>query len=187
MDPIDYFGIGPEDYLDIDSLVDERIDQGTGGRWQLRQRVTSGLTRIVLPFAGDQHDHRGRAADDTGKCRCSGVALRDVYVKQGFCCRWEGGCCPLAGGLILQVAVLSYLDRLLEPLTDALTPESASALLNLRTDPDVAARIDVLRRKANEGTLTPSEEGEYKDFVESVDVVSIMQAKARRFLARQAA
>ena len=83
--------------------------------------------------------------------------------------------------------MLSYLDRLLEPLTDALTPESASALLNLRTDPDVAARIDVLRRKANEGTLTPSEEGEYKDFVESVDVVSIMQAKARRFLARQAA
>ena len=53
VDPIDYFGIVPQDYVDIDSLVDERIDQWTGGRWQLRQRVTSGLTRIVLPFAGD--------------------------------------------------------------------------------------------------------------------------------------
>lgn len=28
---------------------------------------------------------------------------------------------------------------------------------------------------------------EYKDFVEAVDVISIMQAKARRFLARQSA
>jgi len=81
----------------------------------------------------------------------------------------------------------SYLDRLLDPLTDALTHESASALLNLRADPDVAARITELRQKANEGTLTPAEDTEYKDFVEAVDVVSIMQAKARRFLARQAA
>ena len=78
-------------------------------------------------------------------------------------------------------------DRFLDPLTDALTPESASALLNLRADPEVEARIEGLRRKANEGTLTPDEDAEYKDFVEAVDIVSIMQAKARRFLSRQAA
>jgi len=29
------------------------------------------------------------------------------------------------------------------------------------------------------------EEAEYKDFVEAVDLISIMQAKARRFLAKQ--
>ena len=72
-------------------------------------------------------------------------------------------------------------------MTDALTPESASALVNLRADPEVEARIDELRRKAKEGTLTPAEDAEYKDFVEAVDIVSIMQAKARRFLSRQAA
>ena len=83
--------------------------------------------------------------------------------------------------------MVSYLDRLLDPLTDALTPESASALLNLRADPEVQARIEELRRKANEGMLTLAEDAEYKDFVEAVDIVSIMQAKARRFLARQAA
>jgi hypothetical protein len=83
--------------------------------------------------------------------------------------------------------VASYLDRLLDPLTDALTSESASALLNLRADPDIEARVEELRRKANEGTLTPAEDAEYKDFVEAVDVVSIVQAKARRFLSRQAA
>ena len=44
-----------------------------------------------------------------------------------------------------------------------------------------------MRGKANEGTLTAAEEAEYKDFVEAIEVVSIVQAKARRFLSRQAA
>jgi hypothetical protein len=73
------------------------------------------------------------------------------------------------------------------PLTEALTPESASALLNLRADPDLEARIEELRRRANQGTLTPADDAEYKDFIEAVDIVSIMQAKARRVLSRQAA
>jgi hypothetical protein len=41
----------------------------------------------------------------------------------------------------------SYLDRLLEPLTDVLTPEVASALLDLRADAELEAHIDELRRK----------------------------------------
>ena len=45
----------------------------------------------------------------------------------------------------------SYLDRLLEPLTDVLTPEVAAALLQLRADDQIRAHIDELRRKANEG------------------------------------
>jgi hypothetical protein len=82
---------------------------------------------------------------------------------------------------------ISYLDRLLEPLTDVLTPEVAAALLELRADAELQAHIDELREKANEGTLTRAEDAEYKDFVEAVDVISIIQAKARRFLERQSA
>ena len=67
-------------------------------------------------------------------------------------------------------------------LTDVLTPEVASALLALRADAELQAHIDELRRKANEGALTRTEDAEYKDFVEAVDVISIIQAKARRFL-----
>ena len=81
----------------------------------------------------------------------------------------------------------SYLDRLLEPLTDVLTPEVAAALLDLRADAEIQAHIENLRQKANEGTLTRAEDAEYKDFVEAVDVISIIQAKARRFLAKQSA
>ncbi len=61
----------------------------------------------------------------------------------------------------------SYLDRLLDPLTETLTPEFASALLNLHADPEAEARIEELRSKANGGTLKLAENAEYKDFVEA--------------------
>lgn len=85
------------------------------------------------------------------------------------------------------MATTSYLDRLLDPLTEAFTPKVAEALLELRADSELEFHIDELRRKASDGTLTPAEDAEYKDFVEAVDLVSIMQAKARRFLARRPA
>jgi hypothetical protein len=81
----------------------------------------------------------------------------------------------------------SYLDRSLEPLTEAFTPKMASILLELRADSELEAHIVELRRKANDGTLKPAEDSEYKDFIEAVDLISIMQAKARRFLARKSA
>jgi len=85
------------------------------------------------------------------------------------------------------VATTSYLDRLLDPLTDVFTPEVASAVLRLRADSETESRIADLRDRANEGTLTPAEDIEYKDFVEAVDLISILQTKARRFLANHPA
>lgn len=85
------------------------------------------------------------------------------------------------------MAATSCLDRLLDPLTEAFTPGMAAALLDLRVDSELEARIGDLRRKANLGTLTADEDAEYKEFVEAVDLISIMQAKARRFLAKQCA
>ena len=85
------------------------------------------------------------------------------------------------------MATTSYLDRLLDPLTDVFTPEVATAIVELRADSELQTHIAELRRKANEGTLTPAEEAEYKEFVEAVDLISIIQAKARHFLAKHAA
>lgn len=81
-----------------------------------------------------------------------------------------------------DMSTISYLDRFLDPITDVLTPEVARALVELRAEPELEAHIDELRAKANAGTLTPEEDEEYKEFVEAVDVLSIIQAKARRFL-----
>ncbi len=85
------------------------------------------------------------------------------------------------------MSTISYLDRFLEPVTEAFTPALARKLIDLRADPELQANIDVLRQKANEGVLTPEEDAEYKDFVEAVDVISIIQAKARQFLAKHPA
>lgn len=78
---------------------------------------------------------------------------------------------------------ISFLDRFLEPMTTAFTPQMARTILDLRADADLEAQIQDLRQKANEGTLSREEEAEYKEFVEAVDVISIIQAKARKFLA----
>ena len=75
----------------------------------------------------------------------------------------------------------------MDPLTEAFTPKVAAALLELRADSELEAHIAELRQKANDGTLTPAEDADYKDFVEAVDLISIVQAKARRFLAKQCA
>ncbi|MBM4092497.1 MAG: hypothetical protein FJ276_24200 [Planctomycetes bacterium] len=83
------------------------------------------------------------------------------------------------------MSTVSYLDRFLQPVTEAFTPELARALVDLRADSELEAEIEVLRQKANMGTLSPDEEVAYKDFVEAVDVISIIQSKARRFLASQ--
>jgi hypothetical protein len=80
------------------------------------------------------------------------------------------------------MSTVSYLDRFLEPVTEAFTPEFARHLVGLRADDELQSEIHSLRLKAKEGTLTPEEEASYKDFVEAVDVLSIIQSKARRFL-----
>ena len=85
------------------------------------------------------------------------------------------------------MSTVSYLDRFLEPVTDAFTPELARRLVDLRADEELQSEIELLRQKANEGTLTPDEEAAYKDIVEAIDVISIIQSKARRFLKRHPA
>lgn len=81
------------------------------------------------------------------------------------------------------MSTISYLDRFLDPITSVFTPELARRIASLRADDELQAEIATLRDKANAGTLTVDEEAAYRDFVEAVDLISIVQAKARRFLA----
>ncbi len=77
---------------------------------------------------------------------------------------------------------ISYLDRFLDPVTEAMTPGVAEVIVGLRASPELLAEIEPLRLKANQGALTEAETEAYRDFVEAVDVLSILQLKARRSL-----
>jgi hypothetical protein len=76
------------------------------------------------------------------------------------------------------------LDQVLDPLIDCFTPESAQRLIALRLDSRTQARIDELARKANEGLLTPTEESDYLEYIEAMDLIAILQSKARHALSR---
>jgi hypothetical protein len=53
------------------------------------------------------------------------------------------------------MSTASYLDRFLEPVTTAFTPELARTFADLRADPELQSQVDDLAKKANDGTITP--------------------------------
>jgi hypothetical protein len=58
----------------------------------------------------------------------------------------------------------------------------AKALVGLRADPELQARMDELAQKCNEGRLTPEEREEYDTSVRFANYLAIIQARARRLL-----
>lgn len=79
-------------------------------------------------------------------------------------------------------ALNTPLDRILEPVARCFTPDVARRLVEIRPDPATQARIDQLADKASQGSLSASEQSEYQGYIEAIDLVSILQAKARNVL-----
>lgn len=77
------------------------------------------------------------------------------------------------------------LNRLVDPVVRTFTPDVARALMKLRADPALQARMDKLAEKCNEGRLTPQEQEEYDTAIRFANYLAILQAKARRALARR--
>ena len=71
------------------------------------------------------------------------------------------------------------LDRILDPLGRILSPEVARKLVGLRFDAGMRAKIEKLARKCNDGRLTDGERREYETYVQTIDFIAILQAKAR--------
>ena len=82
---------------------------------------------------------------------------------------------------------MAVLDEILEPVTNAFSRDVAQALVNLRAGETAQARIADLAGKCNEGLLTPAEQAEYESYVQAVDMISVLQAKARVWLANHRA
>ena len=79
----------------------------------------------------------------------------------------------------------AILDRVLDPITDCLTPDVAAKLVALHADAQTQARVDELAEKANEGTLSTEEGAEYDRYRDAFHFVTILQAKARKLLTKQ--
>jgi len=72
--------------------------------------------------------------------------------------------------------------KTLDPVVQCFTPEVAKRVAELRADPAVQARIEELADKCNEGTITPEEMAEYDASIQAMDVVAVLQKKARTLI-----
>ena len=79
------------------------------------------------------------------------------------------------------------LDEVLEPVARCFTPEVARQIVALRASPSLQVRVDELASKANEGTLTDEDREQYEAYVEAIDLIGILQAKARKILTNSVA
>ena len=75
-----------------------------------------------------------------------------------------------------------HLDRLLEPFAGCLSPDVAAKVADLRADDTMQDRIDYLAERSSEGLLTAQEREEYAGYLHAIDVIGVLQAKARALL-----
>jgi hypothetical protein len=74
------------------------------------------------------------------------------------------------------------LERLVEPLAEFITVESAAKIAALRADEDSQQLLDRLAKKANLGVITSDERAEYDRLLAWFHVMTIVQARARQIL-----
>jgi hypothetical protein len=78
------------------------------------------------------------------------------------------------------MATTSVLDQLLDPASGWLTAQSAQKLIDWKISDELRARVEELGRKANLGRLSEQENAEYRAYLDDAELISLMQAKARR-------
>ncbi len=83
-----------------------------------------------------------------------------------------------------MATVEHYLDRYLDPVAQAFSPEVAQKILDLRPDDGVLARVEQLGEKSDSGTLSVTEQNEYQSLADAGTLIALLKAKARRFLAQ---
>jgi hypothetical protein len=78
------------------------------------------------------------------------------------------------------MATLIALDQLLHPDAGWLTPQAAQRLIDWKVSDQLREHVEELGSKANLGVLTPEEDSEYRAYLDDAELISLMQAKARR-------
>ena len=78
------------------------------------------------------------------------------------------------------------LSRFLDPVASLLTPEVARRIVDFRADAMTQARLDELAEKSTQGLLTAEERTEYEGYVRAIDLITVLQLKARSLLEKEA-
>lgn len=74
------------------------------------------------------------------------------------------------------------IERLVMPLEDCLTVETAQQIIALRADAELQAEVDQLADKANVGTLTDEERTRYEEIIHFSQFVTLLQLRARELV-----
>ena len=78
--------------------------------------------------------------------------------------------------------LLEVLNDLLDPLSRCLDAESARRVAEFRVGPLVDEKIRAFAERANEGLLNDGERADYEAIINTADIISILKAKAQRYL-----
>jgi len=81
-----------------------------------------------------------------------------------------------------QHAGTAILDQLADLDVRSISPETAQTLLKLRFNEFHHERFNLLTAKAHEASLTPSEQEELDEYIQTADILAIVQSKARQAL-----
>ena len=73
----------------------------------------------------------------------------------------------------------SVADKMLDLAADCFDAPTLQALAKLRLSPKLAARVDRLAARANDGELTPREREEYQSYIQTSELLALLQLRAR--------
>ena len=79
----------------------------------------------------------------------------------------------------------AVLDQMLDPISRSFGLKTARTVAALRVGTRMQARVDRLAEKCGEGKLTAAERPEYDAYIQASTLIGILQAKARRVLAKK--
>ena len=82
-----------------------------------------------------------------------------------------------------MATISNYLDRYFEPVESLFTPDLQRKIAVLQPEAEIADRILELGEKSAAGTLTDDERTEYQDYIDAGDLIALLKAKSRRYLA----
>jgi hypothetical protein len=77
------------------------------------------------------------------------------------------------------VSTSSLADKILDLAAECFDAPTLNALAKLRLSPKLAARVDRLAGRANEGELTPREREEYQSYIQTSELLALIQLRAR--------